>query len=208
MSQFDIDDLVASLSASAHIGQEALDLKMLQTQLSQTLLSAFPMQINAPKGTGYAMSMNSHPHNTPTASTPVGWGAMSPRQRRSMNADMMMHDSPAQSEPEWEWSSDANAGAMTSSSSSSSSSTTQYYPTHNHFSPPTQSYHPSYNLEQQQLQASTFATTDPFFVAAQMQEQQHIQPQRSSAFFGHSQPMSLDSRGRLIAMREGAARFE
>ncbi|KAJ7590781.1 hypothetical protein C8J56DRAFT_1047029 [Mycena floridula] len=91
MSTLSVDDLVASLSSS-HIGQEAIELAALQTQLAQALFgtSSQPSQSESRDC--------AQPCNTPTGRTPsssFSWGQMMDvqrRPRRNTEDSMMMDD--------------------------------------------------------------------------------------------------------------------
>ncbi|KAJ3751910.1 hypothetical protein EV360DRAFT_56150 [Lentinula raphanica] len=84
-----VDDLVSTLSSS-HIGQEALDLAALQTQLAQTL---YPQSI-APSSETSSDSFHP-PCNTPTGRTPsssFSWGQVLDVQQRLSRRDEMIDD--------------------------------------------------------------------------------------------------------------------
>ncbi|EIN10252.1 hypothetical protein PUNSTDRAFT_50928 [Punctularia strigosozonata HHB-11173 SS5] len=155
-----VDDLVASFGSS-HIGQEAMDLAALQSQLAQTLFAhALPQQHSQSipnREIGY------QPCNTPIACTPTSptgsfpWSQMRTERRsaslcsrRSVD-DSMLTD-------------DEDERLVEEQLLGGSSSTTTAAPSQQHQMQT--SWSAALDEQQQQHSSSLFATTDPFYVAA------------------------------------------
>ncbi|THH27722.1 hypothetical protein EUX98_g6465 [Antrodiella citrinella] len=202
-----VDDLVASLNSN-HIGQEAIDLATLQAQLAKTLYTSYT--------TPHASQRAYPPSNTPTSRTPsssMGWersdgprarssSVVSLKRRGSLMEDRVSerevyleetdedermvedlicpsspitsHISPSHPYPSYPLQSSAAANSPDGSRYGSSSSSHNMLGTQMEYSPST---------------TSTFATTDPFFLA-QLQA-----AQRSSApsFFANAGRPSAQS---------------
>ncbi|KAI0922005.1 hypothetical protein AcW1_004168 [Taiwanofungus camphoratus] len=179
-----VDDLVASLSSN-HIGQEAMDLATLHTQLAQALFTQSTSVSPSVSRRGYA------PSNTPTARTPSSSFCWEPTEfSRGRSSSVASMTSKRASDDRKRDSDDMDEDErmvediLFSSPPVSASATTSHFPLSHQQMPsasPSSSYSgmlsrrpsmstvaSSYDHSQYELPSpntSLFASTDPFFVA-------------------------------------------
>ncbi|KAF7331721.1 hypothetical protein MKEN_00051900 [Mycena kentingensis (nom. inval.)] len=160
-----MDDLCASLSSSAHIGQEALDLAALQLQLAETLFrQAIPSQ-RTPDD--YAQ-----PCNTPTARTPSASFSWSPMVDMSREPVTPRRDSEIEMDEDERMVEDI---LMPSSPVQPQSPST---PVHTQ---------PFPSSTQADASPSLFAATDPFYLAQVQATQSYSVPHiRTSSVFAQA----------------------
>ncbi|KAH9483125.1 hypothetical protein JR316_0005226 [Psilocybe cubensis] len=198
---FSVDDLVSSLS-SAHVGQEAMDIAMLQAQLAETLFSAGPS--NSFASSSYSSSQNmptrgrslgSRTCNTPRARTPsANWGMDTGRGRTnsvsSTYANEMDEDERLVEELLMPSSQFDNNYASSSSSATSLSSPIPCQSPMNSVS--FSSYNPYPDPMPSSPTTSLFTTTDPFYIA-QLQSLNNSSSQQSQSVFAQNGRLSQNS---------------
>ncbi|KAJ3713863.1 hypothetical protein FB446DRAFT_757841 [Lentinula raphanica] len=177
-----VDDLVSTLSSS-HIGQEALDLAALQTQLAQTL---FPQSI-APSSETSSDSFHP-PCNTPTGRTPsssFSWGQVLDVQQRLSRRDEMIDDVEDERMVEdiLVPSSPASNGYSASHSQPLAYPHSQKSHHKGHYSRTTSSFPPSPSFPSSVSDSSSFTATDPFYLA-QLQAMQNSSAPSALSQFG------------------------
>ncbi|KAI5124893.1 hypothetical protein M0805_007322 [Coniferiporia weirii] len=198
---FSVDDLVSSFSSN-HIGQEAIDIATLQAQLAQSL--AYSQQ--------HQQSTSGHGHcNTPTARTPTmsfaNWSVLEQRRGRSsssastasrrgtltnLESDMIVEENMDAD--------DEYAVEQLVGTSSHASSPVRYRERNDALYTQNQSYANNFHTIQNQHQtrypypsadsfcecvsnpSSNFASSDPFFLAAEAQTRQAHQAAQNSFF--------------------------
>ncbi|KAJ4472022.1 hypothetical protein J3R30DRAFT_3298575 [Lentinula aciculospora] len=181
-----VDDLVSSLSSS-HIGQEALDLAALQTQLAQTLFSQ-PIAYSSDP----SLDSFHQPCNTPTGRTPsssFSWGQVMDVQQRLSRRDEMIDD--AEDERMVEEilvpSSPASPGYSSASYAVQQQMSISQQKPHNRgpHNPSITSF-PSFPISSSSVsESSSFTSTDPFYLAQLQAMQSH----------GASSPSALSQLG-------------
>ncbi|ESK93555.1 hypothetical protein Moror_1561 [Moniliophthora roreri MCA 2997] len=212
-----VDDLVSSLSSS-HIGQEALDLAALQTQLAQALFMqhAASTSISPNNSSGERFTQ---PCNTPTGRTPsssISWGQMMDAQRTNptrWNSDESFRElDDAEDERMVEDillpSSPVSPGPSSSSTPFVQHQSTRQSRSQSRSGPMASPVSPGFGTDSS---PSIFATTDPFYLAQLQALQSHNsspasvftqlgRPSQQSPFvhqqqkldsFGYPSPISL-----------------
>ncbi|KAL4075635.1 hypothetical protein J3A83DRAFT_4088126 [Scleroderma citrinum] len=183
-----IDDLVASLSSS-HVGQEALDLVALQSQLKQSLIThQFSSHTIARRDPGHVQHCTTPTARTPSSSyvRPLPASDYSHSRRSSISSVRMRHHT--QDDPMYlDDMDEEDALAVEAMIIPTDSGTLCASPSAPHASLHMWTQHPTkdvYNVQMTSpVDTSLFTTTDPFYIQASQNEQHYPASGGATSFF-------------------------